>query len=405
MEDNDVLGQIRAHLEALTTSSTGRPVGSAANQAAEAYIANILRQAGYDVEQQRFECVDWQLDGVELWLGDGPLPVRANPYSPPGDATASLVIAGSLNELERAELTGKIALLHGELTPSYLFPKNYPFFNVEEHQRIIQLLETGAPRAVIMVSHHSGDPSPLIEDGDFTIPSVTVSADVGAVLMDAGEPVTVRVQSTSRPGYGANVIGRRAQQAREKVVLTAHFDTKPGTPGALDNAAGVAAILALAGKLAAADFSTNLEVVAFNGEDHYAAPGEIAYINGCGGEFGRIALLINIDGVGLKDEQSTVAFFNTDPEWTATVRTRINQNPHISETDPWPEGDHTIFAMRGIPCLALTSSGIHAIIEKIIHTPQDTLDIVEPEPIAATVEFLYHLLLETQPPLVSRPET
>src|SRR5690606_3555535 len=140
----------------------------------------------------------------------------------------------------------KIALLHGELTEMPLFPRNYPFFIFETHQQIIDLLEAGRPLAVITVAPSNVSPAPVIEDGDFGISSVTMARDVGAVLADATEPVTVRVRSTSRPGRAANVIARLAHPSREKVVITAHFDTKPGTPGALDNAAGVATMLSLA---------------------------------------------------------------------------------------------------------------------------------------------------------------
>ena len=75
--------RIEEHLAALARWPGGRPVGSPANHAAEATIADTLRAAGYEVEQQGFDCVEWRLDGVDLWVGDGPLPVTANPYSPP----------------------------------------------------------------------------------------------------------------------------------------------------------------------------------------------------------------------------------------------------------------------------------------------------------------------------------
>jgi aminopeptidase YwaD len=393
---------IRAYLEELTRSAGGRPVGSSANHAAEAYIAAILRDAGYEVEQQQFDCIDWRLESVDLWLGDGPLPVRANPFSPPCDVTSSIVPISNTEELKQADIAGKIVVLHDSLTESPLFPRNYPFFSVEEHKYIIELLEAGQPQAIIAISPQGGNPAPVIEDGDFTVPSVTVSADVGAVLMDAVDPITVKVRSTSRPGHAANVIGRRVHPARDKIVLTAHFDTKPDTPGALDNAAGVATILTLAQRLSADNFERNLEVVAFNGEDHYAAPGEVAYINGCGSEFGRIALVINVDGVGLRDENATVSFFNCDYEWVSRVRNTITGWSRFEESPPWPEGDHTIFAMQGVPCIALTSGTVHDLIDKIIHTPQDTLELVEPEQIANVVEFLVTLLREHGLPM--RPQ-
>ena len=390
--------RIEAHLAALVRWPSGRPVGSPANQAAEAYIATTLRAAGYEVEQQGFDCVDWRLDGVDLWVGDGPLPVTANPYSPPCDVTAPLVAVATLAELEAAELRGRIALLYGDLSAEPLFPRNYPFFTFEEHQRIADLLEQKGARAVIAVSPMPADPAPIIEDGDFTLPSVTVGAAVGAVLlMTERAPVTLRLRSVARPGRAANVIGRRAHLSRDKLVLSAHFDTKPGTPGALDNAAGVATLLALAEQLAD-DPPTNLEFVFFNGEDHYAAPGEVAYITGCGGEFGRIALVVNVDGVGLQGSETTVAFFNCPDAWADATRATMSRRPDLAETEPWPQGDHSIFAMQGVPCIALTSGGIHALIDSLIHTPNDTLDRLDPALMAAAVDFLAELLGRPLPP-------
>jgi aminopeptidase YwaD len=392
------VARIRAHLTELTRSPGGRPVGSAANRDAEAYIGEVLLATGYEVERQPFDCIDWRLDGIELRIDGQPRPAIANPYSPPCDITGPFVAVESLAELESAELRGRIAVLHGELTSGPLFPRNYPFFTVEEHQRIVELLEQKGPQAVITVSHIAGNPAPIIEDGDFTLPSVTVPAGVGPLLLAVDGPISLRVRSVAQPGRSANVIGRRPAPDRAKIVLCAHFDTKPGTPGALDNAAGVAAVLALAERLAGESLGTNLEIVAFNGEDHYAAPGEVAYINGCGSEFGRISLVVNVDGVGLKGEAATVAFFNCPEGWAEKTRAEMAARPRLEESDPWPEGDHSIFAMRGVPCIALTSDGIHALIDGIIHTSNDTLDLVEPAQIAAVVDFLAALLTRIGPP-------
>ncbi len=390
----DITSRIAAHLTALTRQPAGRPVGSPANHEAEAYIAAVLEQAGYEVERQVFDCVDWRLESVELWVDGAALPVMANPYSPAADVTAPVVAAAGYDELAAAVVTGRIVVLHGALTAEALFPRNYPFFTVEEHVRLIDLLLARRPAAVVMASHTAENPAPLIEDGDFALPSVTVPAGVGEALRQATGPVTLRLRSTRQPGRAANVIGRRAAPARDKLVLCAHFDTKPGTPGALDNAAGVAAVLALAERLAAQPPATNVEVVAFNGEDHYAAPGEMAYIAGCGSDFGRIGLLVNVDGVGLRGQPATVAFFNCPEAWAGRTRVVMAQSDGIEESEPWPEGDHSIFAMQGVACLALTSGGIHALIDGVIHTPADTLDLVDPAGIAAAVAFLGRLLGE-----------
>src|SRR5690606_40380157 len=94
--------RVSAHLDALTRDANGRPVGSTANHAAEAYIAGVLGEAGYEIEQQSFPCVDWRPEGGEVWLGDGPLPIVVNPFSPACDVTGLVVRVGGMAELQTA---------------------------------------------------------------------------------------------------------------------------------------------------------------------------------------------------------------------------------------------------------------------------------------------------------------
>ena len=77
----------------------------------------------------------------------------------------------------------------------------------------------------------------------------------------------------------------------------AHFDTKIATPGALDNAAGVSALLGLAETLGRAELACGLEFVAFNGEE-YLPIGDDEYLRRGESEFGQILAAINMDGIG-----------------------------------------------------------------------------------------------------------
>ena len=66
-----------------------------------------------------------------------------------------------------------------------------------------------------------------------------------------------------------NVVGRRpgAEPAAKRLLLGAHFDSVPGSPGADDNASGVAALLEAARLLAGDELRRTLEVVGFNLEE------------------------------------------------------------------------------------------------------------------------------------------
>jgi hypothetical protein len=66
-----------------------------------------------------------------------------------------------------------------------------------------------------------------------------------------------------------NLIASRdgSQAGGEELVLGAHYDTNPGTPGADDNASGVAVLLELARLAAGHDFDRTVRFVAFTNEE------------------------------------------------------------------------------------------------------------------------------------------
>lgn len=382
---------LQHHLHALAVTIGSRPTGSQANRQAEAYIAGALAAAGCAIERQSFSCLDWEPLGVELSLDGELLPAAIDPFSPSCQIVAPLVAAADQTELETADLAGRIAVLHGELAATPLFPRHFPFFTVAEHVRILEALERGQAAAVIAVSPQESNPAPIIEDGDFTLPSITVPAAVGRKLLArTGTHAGLSIRSQVRPATGANVVGRKPGVGKRKAVICAHLDTKPGTPGALDNAAGVATMLALAELLPAQ--ALTLEFVAFNGEDYYAASGEVVYLQAAGESLQEIDLVVNIDGAGLLGASNTIAMFDPPAEMAAQIRQVMTWHHGITEAEPWPQGDHSIFWQHGVPALAFTTAAAWEEVEAIIHTEQDRVDRVSPGSLAEVIGLIADIL-------------
>jgi aminopeptidase YwaD len=391
----EVASNVQRHLHTLAVEIGERPVGSANNRRAGVYIAAVLRAAGCHVEELGFDCLDWHGTSASLAVGDVRLPARPNPYTPPCWITAPLVCAGTLEELGVVDLLGHIVVLHGDLAREALFPKNFPFFQVEAHQRIIQILESEQPAAVVAVSSRDGITPPLIEDGDLHLPSVTVQAGAGPVLLaNEGKIARLHIEAQLAASHGATILGRRGPEGKGKMVVTAHFDTKHDTPGALDNASGTAALLALAEALTDEILDVGVEFVAFNGEDNYAAPGQVAYLAAHGAEFPGIRLVANIDGAGWCGHPVSIAEFDCPAPLAAEVKAIRKQFPAMVDVPPWPQGDHSIFWMQGVPCIAFSSVGIEALIDTHIHTPDDTLDGVDACAIADVTSFLHALIVD-----------
>ena len=249
MESDSLADVIAAHLQRLCVDIGPRPGGSAANEQAAHYIAGSLGGCGMDVEMQELPCPAWQAQSTLLELNGAPLDAAANSFSTPCDVTAPAVAVATIAELQAADLAGRIAILHGDLTANTLSPKSW-FLKSEHDDQIIRLLEEKAPLALLTVQPRLGELERVIEDWEFLIPSATVPARAGLALLAARDPVVhLRIASRLAPGRTWNVIGRKPGAGGNRIILCAHYDTKFDTPGALDNGGGVATMLALAALL------------------------------------------------------------------------------------------------------------------------------------------------------------
>jgi aminopeptidase YwaD len=265
-------------------------------------------------------------------------------------------------------------------------PKNFVFYNPEHHQKTVSLLENGGARAIISATGRNASlaggvyPFPLIEDGDFNIPSVYLTEEEGVKLLPyVGREVALESISKRIEGNGYNVIARKGNPAAERIVVTAHIDAKKGTPGAIDNATGVVILLLLAALLEDYGGDKQIEIVAFNGEDYYAVSGQMLYIAENQGGFENILLNINIDGAGYKTGGTAFSLFELPQRISRKVSRIINEFPEISEGVPWPQGDHSIFLQFGRPAIAVSSQWFinHMDSQDITHTPKDDINIVD----------------------------
>ena len=189
METGSLLQKSSAYLHKLCTEIAERCVGSAGNRDATYYFGKILSDFGWETEAQEFEALDWQDGGASLQVEGNRFEVFVSPYSNGCKAEAQLVCVSTLAELEQADIQDKIVLLHGEIAREQLMPKNFVFYNPEEHQRIIARLEKANPAAIVCATGRNASlaggayPFPLIEDGDFEIPSVYMTEEEGIRLV------------------------------------------------------------------------------------------------------------------------------------------------------------------------------------------------------------------------------
>lgn len=93
--------------------------------------------------------------------------------------------------------------------------------------------------------------------------------------------------------------GKRAEQV---VVIGAHYDTVPGTPGANDNASGIAALLEISRELAGIRGKRTLRFVAFvNEEPPYFKTnqmGSLVYARRCKKAADRVVAMLSLETIG-----------------------------------------------------------------------------------------------------------
>lgn len=374
--------KISSYLNELCVTIPNRHVGSPGNRQATDFFAQTIGTFGFTVEMPEFDCIEWEYGDVHLQVGNQLFLAHVSPYSLAFDSAAPLIPISTIEELEKTEIGDKIVLLCGEIAKEQLFPKNFTFYNPERHQNIYRLLEEKAPAAIITATGKNPEiaggmyPFPMIEDGDFHIPSVYMKDVDGDRLKEyAGQEVTLRFESHRIPATGCNVIARKGKDSTQRIVCSAHIDAKKGTPGALDDASGIAILLALAELLEDYSGDNCVDIVAMNGEDYYSNPGEMQYFTTT--NFEDINLAINIDGAGFRGVDTAYSFYECSDALRLALEDVFANYAGIKKGNQWYQGDHMLFVIKKRPAVAITSENFMELSTNITHTEKDTPDLVD----------------------------
>jgi aminopeptidase YwaD len=402
--DIDALHSLaQSHLHVLCEEVGNRCVGKVGNRATTDYLQVQLADRQWAVETQAFAAVDWTSHGASLHFGTEAVEVFPSPYSPPITLAAPSRWVSTREELETVAAQGCVLVLSGELCKEQLMPRNFPFYKPPQHQQLLQLIEQSGALALAFVVNEEGFyqggeyPFPIIEDGDFPLPSVFMSATAGAPLLrQRPHLLQLTIHSNRSPASGMNVIGSRGPEDAKRLVLTAHLDAKQGSPGALDNASGVTTLLLLAELLRDYQGPYRIELTFLNGEDYYSAPGQCTYLQERQTTLDQIALNINIDGVGYWQGPTSWSAFHLSEPYAAAMHQAIAEDTQSVIGGPWYQGDHSIFLQSNIPAIAISSAWLleHLTTQRITHTSNDQLSILEIERLLE-LSLRLHTLLET----------
>lgn len=379
----------------LSELAVPRPVGTDENQRITARLAEIMESRGLVTQAPAFDCFVWERSESWITSEGSRILIHPSPFSLPFSGSVPVVFADSYEQLASLDFTGALLCLKGASAAEPLMPKDFPLYYPDEHKQLIELLERKNPAAVLACTEKhpmSGmSPYPLFEDGAFTLPSAYAEASSADSL---GASAEVRIGSQRIPARSSQLIGTLKGTGCGKVIVCAHMDTKYDTPGALDNASGVLMMLHIMERLSREHLPVDVDFVPFNGEEYFAVSGQMTYLNHLGESVSQVNLVINIDGCGYRGSKHALSWYNMDNEIQQMLEQAAESSSVLTSGEQWYEGDHSMFAFQGIPCIAVTSSDLTESVLELTHTWNDTPDHADPMLIEAGAEELSDLILE-----------
>lgn len=367
----------------------GRLAGTESEQAALRFVRARLGEMGAGtVRSEAVSFAGWRCAGASLTLAEDCVPLACKPLigtqpTPAAGVTAEVIDLGrgvpDQFELRADDIAGRIVLVRHE----YMFATGH----VHRRRKYGWAMERGACGFIIanplrgagVVSGSSG------RGGGAGIPAVATDADSAARLAPDGAQlprVTLTIAAEDSAAETTVEMLEIPGETGRWVVLSAHVDGHDLAESAMDNASGVAVVLAVARTLAplVGRCRRGLRVCLFSAEE-WALAGSRQYLDRMSDEARRaLALNINVDTVGgdsrltaLTSEFPMLDGFVQDAAATVGVAAGIHR-PLMANSD------HANFARHGIPALRLVA-GFDRPASNIRHvlTSGDTRGNVLPE--------------------------
>jgi len=153
MSSDHISQRLLQHVRLLGETIGSRPIGTPANHQAEQYITQQFEQWGFALQRQPFACPHWVWKSGRLMSGsEKERAFTPNPFTRSCDVEAPLVPIGNMADLAAVDISRQIVLLYGDLARERYTPRAFTLFRHERHHRILQLLESRQPAAVLLVN-------------------------------------------------------------------------------------------------------------------------------------------------------------------------------------------------------------------------------------------------------------
>ncbi|MFE2751319.1 M28 family peptidase, partial [Actinosynnema sp. NPDC059335] len=349
--DYPVVGRVRArkameHLRVLSERIGQRIGGTESEHRARDYLASVLRDLRYRVTLQPFAVPDKYLS--TLTVGRDTWHAGASRFGALGVTATGPVVDLDTGASLPEDLTGKVALLVNVPAGSTAV--------LDAAQRGAAALLVG--RVSVPPAGKTGAYSPTLT-ANVAVPVLGI-AQVHVERLRAAGPVTVTVSTTHHAGLTSyNVIADRPATFPGRddgvVMVTAHYDSVPGSPGANDDGSGTVLALELARVLRHLPTHKALRFALWGSEEQ-GLLGSRHYVNQLtDADAARIAGVFQNDMVATSHGPATAYWLlsvdggdNATTAQVAAAAARLGYGSQVHGPVPRGSSDHVPFHERGI---------------------------------------------------------
>lgn len=389
------------HIRALSEKIGPRVSGLKSEKEGAKYITSQLRKYGYQVQQQSFPVNDQYIGHIRLPGGDK----WQAAASPEGRMTERKSVSGDLISVGKGladgdypdNAAGKIVLIQYEAA--------------SRNEQLHQAVEHGATgvlfyNTVGFRGNYGSTFTPRFNES-VDIPVLGIAWIHGQWLMERLEKGRLKIDVKTehhRNLTSLNVVASSPAATRDPkapaVLVTAHMDSVIGASGANDNASGSGMALELARVMKNVPTDTELRFIFFGSEER-GVLGSRHYVRQLSDEeASRIVGVFNADMVATSYHKVTHLYAMTlDGKPNRVSDAAIAAGERLNHSSVahgrFGSSDHVPFHERGIPAALFIWMRVDSWdpliyeIEKVYHTPQDTLkENVSPERMQTVLEVI-----------------
>ena len=269
-----------------------RPLGSDANAQVRQYLRELLlRGDGYLVEHE-FNHTCFVATKASLSLKNTEYECWAAFGSSGGSVSGRVVACGQGRPEEiPSHAEGAIGVVERG--------------GIHESAKVANLEKAGIVACVLFVDHENSLYSARVSQSFSPIPAVVTRRSHAMELIDSNSKAQLSVDGNLANVHGVNLALLRNDRTLPKVLLAAHYDSRPWTQGANDNASGVACLLAIWEAWVKDGAREDIGFILFDGEElGLLGSTAFAYDRDFNGSF-----VINIDAIG----NGNLAILEADP--------------------------------------------------------------------------------------------